>query len=54
MVLGSGNFVNDGTVLYANAPATDTPTMPEWALIATGVLLSVCAGLTLRKPLPAA
>jgi fibronectin-binding autotransporter adhesin len=46
------NFVNEGTILYANVPATDTPTMPVWALIATGGLLFALASVTLRKPFP--
>jgi len=36
------NFVNNGTVLTA-PPATDTPTMPQWALILTTALLGLVA-----------
>jgi hypothetical protein len=33
------NLINNGTILYAPAPATDTPTMSEWALAILAVLL---------------
>jgi autotransporter-associated beta strand protein len=45
-----GNFVNHGTVLTAPVPA-DTPTMPQWALIATaGLLLLTASRYLLRRP----